>query len=544
MRSWSRLALAFVAACSGPAAAQEDDFKNAVLTLGETKLKPSRVFSPAQLGWRTRDLFLSVDKGEVVATRRADGSQAWRVAAPEGRLLQGLATAGEVFYLQQWEAYREGQRDRYRPDGPEALRRLSLRDGSWLKPLKAAKEAAGKIPEVVHGILPVEAGLAVLSALIKDSGDFHETQIESYRVALYKGNETSAAWHREIKSAGEVPSPGVALLSPGGPRYARADVNPISVAGDKLIVCAGAAEDIVSFELASGEEKWRLEAVWEFERGFIGPSVWQHFIERFGEDDFRGDRKVDPEKRKSYRGKCRIVGGPLVVRHGDGQRLFAAVSKATGEMGGYLSSCFVYEIADDGKPVAITPMPRMIIGSEHRLLPDGILWRCEKGAMALITPSRQTRGIGMGPFGKSDCLGRLAWYLQPPEGDVAEGPFGSELKWWLSTAKAGDPTSFDETSLFRLPEGGYVKKQGDREFHFPITRTELPGGKVTALTLTVPYPKEITPPQTNRSDSGGKIRALTPHLLAITVLNYQEGELEITLGSEGKACTLLFQVGK
>ena len=212
--------------------------------------------------------------------------------------------------------------------------------------------------------------------------------------------------------------------------------------------------------------------------------------------------------------------------------------------GGYLSECVVYEIADDGRPVAQVTLPRMVLGSEFRVVDEGVLWRCAKGAVCRITPSRQTRGIGMGPWGKSDCIGRVAWYVQPIPEDAEEGRFGRKLKWWLESAKSGDPTAFDGKTFFRLPRGGYVKEKGDQKFHFPITQANLPGGKVTQMTLTVPYGGEITEPKTNRSSSDGKVYSYVPHLLAVTALEYQDGELKVTLGWDGGAATLAFGIGE
>ncbi len=54
-----------------------------------------------------------------------------------------------------------------------------------------------------------------------------------------------------------------------------------------------------------------MSRVWEYERGFIGPSVWQHFIARAGDDDAKGQEVKKGEKSDRPARRNAIVGGPV-----------------------------------------------------------------------------------------------------------------------------------------------------------------------------------------------------------------------------------------
>jgi hypothetical protein len=266
---------------------------------------------------------------------------------------------------------------------------------------------------------------------------------------------------------------------------------------------------------------------------------------RFGQG-FMGPREaVDKKARDALRQNCRIVGGPLVVRCGEGYRVFVAVSKCDPKVGGYLSDCVVYEIGDDGKPMAMVNMPRTVIGHSFRILPDGLLWQCERGAFAKLAPSGRSRGIGMGPFGaKSDCIGRLAWYLQPEgkagSGDARDGA----AEPWFSAAKAGDPSAFNRDTCFRLPEGGYVTRKGDKVYRFPVSRIRLPGGAAKTMTLVVPFSGRFRLPTTNYSGGATRMRSFKPHLLAVTGLAFQGKDLVIRLGGVKTSVGLHFKLSE
>src|SRR6266568_885840 len=171
------------------------------------------------------------------------------------------------------------------------------------------------------------------------------------------------------------------------PSYARTAITSLCRLGnDRVLVCAGPSQDILALDAKSGEVVWKIERIWEFERGFVGPSVWRHFVGRFG---FReGEEKIDEQKRKDAAATSRIIGGPVVVPFGKENRIFVAVSKRE-NFGGYASDCVVYEVADDGKPIALVNMPRSVIGSDYVIADGGIVWRCDKDAMARLVSSER-----------------------------------------------------------------------------------------------------------------------------------------------------------
>ena len=57
--------------------------------------------------------------------------------------------------------------------------------------------------------------------------------------------------------------------------------------------------------------------------------------------------------------------------------------------------------------------------------------------------------------------GQLVWYREIVPGDAGEKP-------WLQTGAYGDPWIFSESSIIRIPAGGFIRKSGDTTMHFPV----------------------------------------------------------------------------
>ena len=556
------------------------DLSSATLEADGKMLKPACVVPVGRGGKLVDELVVAIQNDRIVAMQATDGVKKWTARSKGGQDLPLLAAERQVLFLQQWEKRSIKGRERYHVATPGEIQRVSTIDGRWLRPLTTGTPLFGGKAQQTVAVVTLTNQVFVLDIDSGDS-DLHEVQIKSYRVSCFMGDETEPRWQKKYKSAGDVPSVGVGILFQGDPLYAKSQLNRLSPVGDILIVCAGAAEDIIAFDMASGEEKWRLPAVWEFQRGFIGPSVWQHFIGRCGVRGYALDEKgiVDEEYRKEVRGTrkrveqeksrlaqaCRIVGGPAAVLtpsatqgryykckncgkyHGtkpsEQHRVFVAVSEASGDYGGYLADCRVYEIDENGKPIAVINMPRMVTGSQFYSRDGGVLWRCDEGAVAKLMPSRQSRGIGMGPGG-SDCLARLAWYTQPAADPSRYDTMNEPSPHWLSWSKASDPVAFDGDVMYRLPSGGYIHQAADREMVLPISRCALPADTVESISLRILFTGEAEKPSTNYRGSADSIFSFRPLYMSIVDLAVTSGRLAVTVASEdGEQTMLLFDRG-
>jgi ankyrin repeat protein len=315
--------------------------------------------------------------------------------------------------------------------------------------------------------------------------------------------------------------------------------------GDTLIVCAEAVQPLFCLNRDTGTTIWQLERPWEYERGFIGPSVWAHYIERFRLDRF----DLDPEDVEAQRKKfdkqfsCAIVGGPVVVplslNRGwlDSHSIFVAVAKGPADgLSGYISDCAVYEFNDRGKPVSMVKLPYMLRGSARTVHKDGVVWKSQSEALVRIGVSQYDRA-GMGPGGP-DLLTPVTWLHRLS---------GSRPDAWLLADSACDAVGFGPTHAFCLPSGGYISSPSDSVYYFPLTAVDLGSGTEQLGTLHVPLEGTITAPQTNcstRESPSGEmtIRACGPYLLGVTGLRVTGERLEITLGMEHWSASVRFDL--
>jgi hypothetical protein len=329
-------------------------------------------------------------------------------------------------------------------------------------------------------------------------------------------------------------------------------VRPLSWVGKDALVCAGPTQDLLCLAGDTGAERWRVERVWEFQRDFIGPSVWRHFFRRAGDPEGEMPLAKPPkEKRPKKPGaaghvrpgeSASIVGGPIVVpapkgrRRPGGDRIFVAVARGPARFAEYLSDCVAYELRSNGWPRAVATLPRMVQGGRYQVRKDGVIWACQGRAFVKLglSPPRAVEGGG-GPGGPN-LLCRIDWYRQLAR---------QEPQAWLTADAAGDPLAFGSDIAVRVAAGGYVTDPDKPVYRFPLALVDLRTGAEHALVLNVPYKGKLPEPKTNYSmetlDDGKKRwQAMGPHVMAVTGLEVQDNRLRVTLGMEGWAAVLAF----
>lgn len=521
----------------------EPQLAKCTLQVGDQVLKPQHAISP----WRTHQWIgqkrFALDKEKVLCWHGFDAKPIWSAAAPNKKSLALLADDGKVAYLQNFE-----DDDFFHPTGPVQVLRLDLVKGEWLTALPGAIGVPKDFEiESILRVLTSTEYVAVLTSFVKIAEKDRHHPSRSYAVACYRQGSTAPIWSKNIAAIGERSSPGAFLLG-GHPAYASSDNQQLTWLGDSLLVCPEAVQAIYCFNPETGTELWKLERPWEFDRGFIGPSVWQHYISRFGIDRMYRDERLNKavvaaRKQFDEQFDCAIIGGPIVVplkfrRDSDSHSFFLAVSKGRREaFSSYISDCVLYEFSDRGQPVAMVKLPQMVQGSHCVIRPDGVIWRCQNEGIVKAVPTPGLWSPCPGPGGPA-LLVHLPWFRQP----MPSAPDG-----WLVAGRAIDPLVYGATHAFQLPAGGYIPREDKSVYRFPIAAIDLQSGVDQRLVLHVPFEGEIPlPARENQGERGNfpvRIPVRGPHILTITDLRADGDNLEVTLGMKNWIAMLRFDLG-
>ncbi len=516
------------------------------LEIGRQILKPIHTASPWYREEPVGDRRIRLSKNQVIAIRAADRQPIWSAKSAEAQHLHWLTSDDERAYLVGYEVDSEGRFLRYA--APPRVRRLDLKTGRWLPdlPVEAPKDRKA---QGILAVLARDAYVMVLCALVKaGAGADQEMPVSDYQVTCFRDGKATPRWSKSFPATRERPGPGVYLWATRTPDYATSALNHLAWLGDALLVCPEAVQPLFCLNPDTGTKIWQLDRPWEFERGFIGPSVWSHYLGRFRLEQTFGEKPKETARARQDFDKqftCALIGGPVIVpfspeHNTDEYRIFLAVSKGPpGHLSGYISDCILYEFDKQGEPVSLLKLPQMVSGSQFRILKGGLAWKCQNESFFKVVPSPHRRGIGMGPGGP-DLLTRMPWFRQltPPHPDG-----------WLVADRGGDPLAFSETYAFCLPAGGYVGHQNKSTYHFPLAALDLEAGVEHALLLHAPFKGELPRPktdysQTQSADSRQVVHTFGPYVLGVTGLRVDSKALEITLGMENWSAVLTFDLGK
>jgi hypothetical protein len=558
--------LAGVAADEKDAKSQPDrgafrpKYDESFLELPKGSAKAVKVIAPPRHEEMAGERRLVMGDDAVSEIDPKTGKERWSAKSPDGFLLRWLGADEAIAYFSGYRPARE--KEDPQPESPAVVRRLDLKTHKWLDSLTVAPKDKkdGKRREVIQAAFVDGGRLFVLSVLLKEEqkeGQPVEDHLDAYRVTCFQ--EGKSAWSTEYPSRGGQEQPGVVLLwSARRPDFASSSVQHLTRIGDDVLVCAGGQQDLIRLDMATGKERWRVPRVWEFRRGFMGPSVWSHFISRYGvepgledeaagkvdiskEDQKRAKAALDRAVKEQARFECDIVGGPVVITGpGRGGRarhtVFVAVARAArSEFAGYLSDCIVYELDGSGKPLGMATLPRMVNGWQFARSRDGVIWGCQKGAMVRIAAGADDNPLlDMGPGGP-DLVCRVDWYRQPR---------AARPKAWLRADPASEAVAFTPTHAFRAAAGGYVGRRDESVYRFPITVIELTTGTERTITLAVPVAGKIPEPNKNFSKMGETISTYGAYLLGVTDLRMEGQSLRVILATKESAAEVEFDLGR
>ena len=156
-------------------------------------------------------------------------------------------------------------------------------------------------------------------------------------------------------------------------------------------------------------------------------------------------------------------------------------------------------------------LPQMVQGAQYSVRKDGVIWRCQNETFVNLIAAKSAPRMQMGGGG-ADGISHLAWL---------RGLSYAEPEAWLFAGKARDPAVFGDTQAFCLPAGGYVVRQNDSVYRFPIAAINLSTGLDFAMLLNVPFKGKIAVPTQNYSseslpDGTTSYRTLQAHEAAVS----------------------------
>jgi hypothetical protein len=468
---------------------------------------------------RAAGLWIDIDGDTIVAFDRDRTHPTWQTKSTEGTRIHWLAADGGTGYLREYRVDDEGRFEGYAT--ATGVRRLDLNGGQWLADLtlRSAEGAKGQPQQLFD--FTVNDGYAVLLGVLgTGEEEFGEPVVEAYGLTCYGQDEAEPLWSKALPATGKRPHPGVFLLAAQQPNYADASSQHMGWLDDTILVCPEPVQSLYAVSPDSGTTIWELERIWEFQRGFIGPSVWQHFVWRLGIEDRDAERdsKLFEKAREKFDEtfSCAVIGGPVVA----GDRVFMAVARAPATAyAGYLSECVVYELSAEGEPYALAPLPQMVVGTQYVVRSNAVVWKCHNDTFVKAGGGhRDNPSFPIGPGGP-DRTAHVAWLrrLAPDEPEA-----------WLVAGAIGNPVAFTESHAITVAGGGYVLHADDKEYLFPLVALDLDRGTEQPLLLRVPFDGQVRTADTD----AGNLRISGPHLLGVTGLNAAGNRLAITLGLE------------
>lgn len=426
-----------------------------------------------------------------------------------------------------------------------ALRRLRLADGQKLETLviPATPDESKRRGEIL-GAVTIGEGLFVLSQSL-DLSTETGWRTRRYRIDRFHDAWT---WSRSFEPETALPAD---LIDPTTRTRNLDNLQTLSRMGDSLVVCAGPRENVIVLEAATGKTRWQAPRPWEYEKGFIGPSVWSHFIDRHGSPRFdsqarktfqtaHGELGVPGWERESpmpdgvgvrmprpTRRLNSIVAGPVPLQVTQGKwpqfSLFVVTSQTMEEtLPSSLSACVVYEFDQGGGCIGMVTLPRFVDPLRFQILEDSVVWRCEQSDRVRLYPSsRESHPLG-GGIGNPKKTIDIDWH----PARRGRAPASKEaLAAWLRQGVFAEAAAFHGETLLSVTEGGFIEREGSGAFRYPLMLTDFNSGETRRLMLNLPFEGEVIPPEGKSVRSGDQWVADTPFLMTIESLAARGHEL-------------------
>lgn len=413
--------------------------------------------------------------------------------------------------------------------------RLDLEAQQWLESMSVRELADDLKLTVVVGLMVIEDDFVIVTYRAP-------LVVRTLGITVSTGE---CRWSHKLPSSAQRGYTGGYLSASRRPRYSYSSLRPLSKregGGNAVLVCTGERGVVAAIDVETGEEHWRLDHLWEYERAFIGPSMWSHHLARFGtgSDISSGHDPELRQRRAEFEEKWEgmLLGGPVCVSSPPdsllpGDTILVATGCAPkGNWTGYLVDGRMYEIDGGGSPISVTNLPRPVNGGQWTRTTDGVVWACSNGAFVKMVPSASATEFSLGPGGP-DARGRVAWYRELVRPSIPA---------WLASNPGADPVVFLSGFAIRPADGGYVLREEDQVMHFPLWLVDLDDGGAELLDLQVPFEGHLALPTTNYGRNGSAIRAHGPYGFALGWMQGESETLYATVGLPESQHTVAFDL--
>jgi hypothetical protein len=277
---------------------------------------------------------------------------------------------------------------------------------------------------------------------------------------------------------------------------------------------SGSRGHLVRVDPTSGAVRARLDAPWEIQRGFIGPSMWAAELQRFGSNEIFVS-KPSPEQLAALRSAFEqrvvgwLVGGPLV----SGERVYLAVAHAApGDWVAQRADVSILELTDTLDPISLTPLPANTAPAAIAAPGGGVVWALNGGGFVNIAATSSAEHYSMGP-GSFARRANVRWL----RGATLELP-----SFFLLMDRPDDPVLFTDAVALRT-ERPYVPKSATAELRLPFEVTALASGVRARAELRAPISSTPAAPTTNYIGHGeGSFEVLGARIAGITAFEIVE----------------------
>ncbi len=492
--------------------------------------------------------WLSV-RGPHVFARDQRGILQWQVKDPSGRDLVAIIIWQDTLLLHR-QPVMDNSTGRWDFSGCGEVLRIGLLTGSWLPPLPLDTDAKESLL-VADAISAGDRLLVSRSLWITPPKD--EQFCSALEVTSLQG--TKAIWCRRWPCGKSIPQPDAFLLTGIQPVSAEGGPRPCTPCGDMVLICPGSTSALFAVALANGTDRWTLDRVWEYDRNFIGPSVWSHEIRRFGTETkwlafqragtktvnvTQEDKaKVDAEEVKviaelhqdfDQHHMAWINGGPWVMEHAvrDVQEPAILLSVAIAPQHPFarnLARERIFQINQRGEPENLADLPRVM--SSPPCIHDGAL--CFAAAPGGVGAFRVFPSAGhlSAEFElRRDCLLPLIWYHETADERADSWLQGT----WRPAQAIGAGIALEPL------DDGTVSDPTARLLVHHLRCTDLSTGTGAQWILEVQLPSPVAVPATNfeefqrRDGSKAYAVALPDQVHSLTSLQILDDRLVITLG--------------
>jgi len=378
-----------------------------------------------------------------------------------------------------------------------------LADGQWFVDHLVVPGTAGDPP--LHVAIVAEAD--EVAEVEPRSRPPRRRLREPERHVLLGGPAGAApAWRSDLGVLEVVVGDGAALLGAHQPTRATGARLALERVGAHVLVATGERGDLLLVDPASGAVLRRLDRPWEIERGFVGPSVWNVELARFGStsageldaDGLAAARAAHDARRHGW-----IALGPTV---GEDRIALVVAHAAPGPWVRERAEAALLELDLALVPRSLTSLPsppRAVV-----VVNGGVVLPLADGSHLCVEYASKDALRGFGPA-SDDGRARLRW-LAPPACDPHDA-------FWLLDRSHAPRLALSHT-LLHVPAGGYVPRSDRARVVLRLGTIALVSGAAREYALELPTLGEVGTPTRNFHRTRDTWRLLEPRLASIARL--------------------------